>query len=76
MARQHNLHDLLSIGDVRYVLVRPHRGMRYGFEVINGFNEKQLGEASDFEEAVEKAHELVETSPSFERVLAVHPEKE
>jgi hypothetical protein len=73
------LDDLLSIDRETYAIVRPHRGMRDGWEVINGWNKDQLGEfdEGEHEEAIEYAQERASYSNSFNGVLAYYePERD
>lgn len=74
MSSTDGIEEVLSLGDVRYVVVRPHRGMKDGWEVINAWNQDQLREfrPKQYEQAVEYAYEQVEFS-SFDEVLVASP---
>ena len=77
MTSTEGIENVLSLGDVRYIVVRPHRGMRDGFEVINAWKESQMREfpAGSRQEAIEYAQEKVARSRSFDYVLTVFPPK-
>ena len=69
------IENVLSLGHVRYLVVRPHRGMRDGFEVINAWNEdgmKSFG-ADHLDEAIEWAQDYAAHSGHFDNVLVVYP---
>lgn len=67
--------EVLSLREVRYVVVRPHRGMKDGIEVINAWNEDRLREFGPDErlEAIAWAQDKVAWSSNFDQVLAVFP---
>lgn len=73
MSGTEGIENVLSLGRVRYLVVRPHRGMRDGYEVVNAWNEDQIASfgPDSLEEAVEHAREYAAYSSSFDHVLVV-----
>ncbi|QLG30084.1 hypothetical protein HUG10_21090 (plasmid) [Halorarum halophilum] len=66
--------NVLSLGRVRYIVVRPHRGMHDGYEVINAWNQDQMREfgPDQLDEAIEYAQDQAAYG-TFDQVLAVFP---
>lgn len=75
MGRTRGIDEVLSLDTVNYLIVRPHRGMRDGIEVINAFNQDRMRQfpAGKREEAIEYAQKEAARSRSFDHVLAVFP---
>lgn len=70
--------NILSFDSVKYVVVRPHRGMKDGYEVINDFNENRMDEfgPDEKDEAIAYARDRAATSSSFDQVLVTYePER-
>lgn len=67
--------EILSLSDVDYVLVRPHRGMKDGLEVINGRDGSRIQDFRPGEKsaAIEHARSVVDRRESFDHVLVTYP---
>lgn len=69
---------VLSLGQVRYIVVRPHRGMKDGYEVINAWNQDMIREfgPDEREEAIAYARKECAWRNTFDQVLVALPEAE